>query len=221
MKKLKEICQGRGFLRPVKSEWELFRLDTGEGKAIVYKSGKVVFHESLKGLLIEIMEEEPGIEVGSDEAGKGEEEGALVISAVALDHNARKWLRAEGLLESKSIPPKRLDYIYRKVVERAQYISSKIITPSEFRSRWNRGNLNLLLAEWHREVIEDCLKHVKAKRIVIDSFDKRKLEEALSGLDIQVILEPRADTKYVSVAAASVVAKYLRESGGWRGRKWS
>ncbi len=195
-------------------------MESPEGKAIVYKSGKVVFHEPLRGLILSSLMEEPGVEVGSDEAGKGESEGAIVVAAVALDDKARKELRSLGLLESKSIPKARIPEIFREISARALYVSAKVVTPEEFRSLWREGNLNDLLASWHKQVVTDCLTHVKVDRVIIDSFDRKRLERAFSGLGIPVTLEAGADKKYVSVAAASLVARYLRDLNS-KGKKWS
>ncbi len=195
-------------------------MESPEGKAIVYKSGKVVFHSSLRYLILSSLIEEPGVEVGSDEAGKGEDEGAIVVAAVALDESARKELRSLGLLESKSVPRSRIPELFKEISARALHVSTKVVTPEEFRSLWKRGNLNDLLANWHKQVIKDCLTHVTADRVIVDSFDRKRLEKVFSDLRVQVILEAGADKKYVSVAAASLIAKYLR-GFSMRGKKWS
>ena len=174
----------------------------------------------MRELILSSLIEEPGVEVGSDEAGKGEDEGPIVVAAVALDEESRKELRSLGLLESKSIPKGRVQELFEEIKLRALHLSVRVVTPEEFRSLWVRGNLNFLLASWHEEVIRDCLNRVNATKVVVDSFDRKRLEEVLSWVKARLIIEPGADKKYVSVAAASVVARHIRELNGG-GKKWS
>lgn len=213
-----EILRREGQLQPSKSKWELFRFKVGGYKGIAYSSGKVVYHEPLISLIEDSLIELPGTEVGSDEAGKGEKAGPIVVAAVALDEYGRRRLRAKGLLESKSIPKERLEEIANNIEELALSIEYKVVAPEELLSVWRRGILNQLLAKWHFEVISKILGRIKVSRVIVDSFDDRRLKEAFSTLmdDINVIIEPKADERYSSAAAASVIAKriYLRNVGG-------
>lgn len=217
-----EILRGVGRLQPSKNKWELFRFEVGRYRGIAYSSGKVVYHEPLASLIEGSLVETSGIEVGSDEAGKGEKSGPIVVAAVALDENSRKYLRARGLLESKSLPKERLEETADMIEELALSIEYKIVTPEELLSIWRKGRLNHLLAKWHFEVISKVLEKVGASRAIVDSFDERRLREAFSPLigSIDVIIEPKADERYSSVAAASIIAKriYLRNIG--EGIKW-
>ncbi len=216
------IVELGGRILPPKNQWEFFRFEVQGYKGVVYTSGKVVYHEPLVSLVEDSLEESPGIEVGSDEAGKGERTGPLVVAAVALDDEGRRFLRARGLLESKSIPPRRLEEIADLVEARALAVSYRVVSPGELRSEWRKGNLNELLARWHLDVISEVLGEVNASRVVVDSFDDRRLKEVLSQLrDLEIIVEPRADLKYASVAAASVVAKRIYVRRVDEGIKWS
>ncbi len=210
-----------GKIEPPKNPWELFRFKFNDMLGIVYSSGKVVYHEPLASVIEDVLIEEEGIEVGSDEAGKGERTGPIVVAAVALDSEARKHLRARGLLESKSISRSKLMELASLVIERSEAYEVKVVFPKELFSRWRRGSLNELLVEWYYEVIAHVLGKVKASRVVIDSFDERRLRERFSSLkDIEVVIEPKADEKYASVAAASVLAKEIYLKNERKGTKW-
>ena len=206
---------------PPKNEWEEFRFEVNGYSGIVYRNGKVVYHEALVSLIESVLTEDDCIEIGSDEAGKGEMEGPIVVAAVALDGEGRKFLRARGLLESKSVPKGRIEELAGLI--RKVSISSHIkrISPEELRELWNRGNLNDLLSIWHLEVVKEVLKDTEACRIIVDSFDRRRLEEAFSQIrGVEVIIESGADLKYPSVAAASILAKFEYQKSDKTGIKW-
>lgn len=208
-------------LLPPRNPWEEFRFAVGQYIGIVYKSGKVVYHEELSRFIEGILVEDDCIEIGSDEAGKGEAAGPIVVAAVALDGRGRKLLRARGLLESKSLPKRRLNELASLIRKISISYSIRKVSPDELREVWKRGNLNDLLALWHLWVISDLLKVTNACRMIVDSFDEKKLKEAFSQVKgPQVIIESKADLRYSSVAAASILAKseYLKE--GSLGIKW-
>ncbi len=224
LENLKEqVTREGGRILPSKSKWELFRFEVLDYKGVVYSNGKVVYHEPLIPLIEKSLVEQRGIEIGSDEAGKGEKSGPIVVAAVALDDGGRKFLRARGLLESKSLSERRLLELADLVEEVAISLSYKIVTPDQLMAEWSRGKLNDLLTEWHLQVISDVLKEVRASKIIIDSFDKSKLREAFSFLEnrgIEVVIESGADLKYPSVAAASVIARRIYLEKMDEGVKW-
>lgn len=224
LRNLREKLSGLAKLHPPKSAWEEFRFSIWESVGIVYKSGKVVYHEPLSELIEGVLIEDDCVEIGSDEAGKGEPTGPIVVAAVAVDGRGRKFLRARGLLESKSVSRSRLAELADLVKNASLSYRVRKVIPDELREIWMRGNLNELLAKWHLEVVESLLEVVTPCRVIVDSFDQKKLRSAFSWLErsgIQVIVETDADLKYSSVAAASVIAKYeyLREE--FSGVKWS
>lgn len=222
LEKLKEKLSGLAKLHPPRNAWEEFRFSVGRYLGIVYRNGKVVYHETLSELIENVLIEDDCVEVGSDEAGKGESTGPIVVAAVAMDGRGRKFLRARGLLESKSVSKSRLSELADLV--RSASISYRIrkVSVEELREVWRKGNLNELLATWHLEVIESLAEALVPCRVIVDSFDERKLKNALSHFEkiAQVIIETNADSKYASVAAASVIARYeyLREAS--LGIKW-
>ncbi len=215
--------RSKGELTEPRSPWESFRFRINGYVGVVYSSGKVVYHEPLFPVIEEALSEE-GIEAGSDEAGKGEKTGPIVIAAVALDPSTRKRLRSKGLLESKSISRGRLEEIVTLIRKSAIAYATKIVYPDELSLVWRKGNLNDLLAKWHFEVVSNVLSRARVSRIIIDSFGRNKLEEYFSSLNnetIEVIIEPKADEKYATVAAASLLAKFLYIKNEKRGVKWA
>ncbi len=217
------VIREGGRILPPKSKWELFRFEVLDYKGVVYSSGKVVYHEPLIPLIEKSLIERPGIEVGSDEAGKGEKRGPIVVAAVALDEDGRRFLRARGLLESKSLSKHRLLELADMVERNSLALSYKVVTPDQLMSTWRKGKLNDLLTEWHLQVVSDVLDEVKASRIIVDSFDEVRLRRAFSSFEsrgIEVVIESGADLKYPSVAAASIIARRIYLEKMDEGIKW-
>ncbi len=219
-----QVMSEGGRVLPPKSKWELFRFEVLDYKGVVYSSGKVVYHEPLIPLIEKSLIERPGIEIGSDEAGKGERSGPIVVAAVALDEGGRRFLRARGLLESKSLSKHRLLELADMVEGNSLALSYKVVTPDQLMSKWRKGKLNDLLTEWHLQVVSDVFDEVKASKIIVDSFDEVRLREAFSSFEsrgIEVVIETGADLKYPSVAAASVVARRIYLEKMDEGIKWA
>lgn len=142
------------------------------------------------------------VEAGIDEAGRGCFWGPLVAGAVIWPDEAT-WsdeLRAisERIKDSKKLTAKRRAVLYKEIQKHAVAWSVGVVEPAEIdeygMSRANRlaftRALEGLGAEPQRLIIDGLLR--------IDS----KLEQ---------IVEPAADTTYLSVAAASIIAKEHRD----------
>lgn len=91
------------------------------------------------------------------------------------------------------------------------------LDPPEYNALHARvGNLNVILADLHAEVIRELAE--PGDRVVVDRFAREALlEERLAGLDIDLEQRPRAERE-PAVAAASVIAREefllaLREIG--------
>lgn len=142
------------------------------------------------------------VEAGIDEAGRGCFWGPLVAGAVVWPDEPM-WsdeLRAisERIKDSKKLTAKRRAVLYKEIQKHAVAWSVGIVEPEEIdeygMSRANRlaftRALEGLGAEPQRLIIDGLLR--------IDS-------------ELEQIVEPAADTTYLSVAAASIIAKEHRD----------
>ncbi len=209
--------------------YETFRLHCGNEVIVGYESGKIVATGDISGRALShaISELEPGagepIVIGSDEAGKGEWLGPLVVAAVALSPKESSTLRSVGVMDSKMLSLMRISELASVI--RDNGLSYRIVTvpPSRFNElmmdvRDEGKTLNDLLAWAHstavKHVVERAMGLGKRVRIVIDEFDKIKTEERLRrAIDLsrfEVSQYPRAEEE-VAVAAASILARDGRE----------
>ena len=155
------------------------------------------------------------IVVGVDEAGRGPVLGPLVIAAVAIDAAGAKKLEALGVKDSKLLSADKRLEIFEQMGEiitdyRVQVIEASAI---DLTLSSHSSNLNWLEADTaasmineieHNKVIVDCPSRN------IDSF-KDYFVNKLTNKKATIIMEHKADLNHISVAAASIVAKVIRD----------
>ncbi len=210
-----------------RNDYELYRIGFNDKVLIAYTTGTVVYHQDLADLVSKVFMG-LGTRIGIDEVGKGEAEGPLVVCAVALDDEGRRKAVSIGLVESKMARGERLFEIADKIREASVAVGIVVISPSEFKKLWKRGNLNDLLAKWHAKALERLTCTIKkADVVIVDSFDERRLRENLEHLakelGAKLVLENNADRRYLEVAAASTIASAIRRDlmkEGMRLKKW-
>lgn len=147
--------------------------------------------------------------IGTDEAGKGDYFGPLVVAAVFLDDRREAILAELGLRESKVVSDARCRELSRQVREVCSHTIVRI-NPERYNAlREKMGNLNHLLAWAHARAIEDVLGEVACDRVVTDRFQAGDLlRRALMERGRRVTVEERTGAESdLAVAAASVVAR--------------
>lgn len=147
--------------------------------------------------------------IGTDESGKGDYFGPLVIAGFYLEDAQEPVLRELGVRDSKTLSDKRCRAIAETL--RSGYPHSVVaIGPEKYNELYARmRNLNKLLAWGHARVIENILELVPAVRAVTDQFgDEKFVLNALlkKGRTIELVQRPRAEED-AAVAAASILAR--------------
>jgi ribonuclease HIII len=156
--------------------------------------------------------------LGTDEAGKGDYFGPLVIAAVWADDAAIAAFQAWGVADSKKLSDGRAHTLARQITQSRIPTAVVAIGPERYNELYAKmKNLNRLLAWGHARAIENLLEKAPAARVVIDQFAAPHLiENALleKGRQIQVEQRHRGESDPV-VAAASVLARseFLRRLG--------
>lgn len=205
------------------NEYELLRIENGEVKIIVYKSGKLVFNDNqkTKRIIKSILEKEEAYDyiLGTDEVGKGEWYGPLIVVCVALTPSELTTFREMGVRDSKSIKITILKQLAERITATKLKWKPLIIPPFTFNQKFaefKRENktLNELLAWAHSAAIKDMLDMIKynTAKIVIDKFDVEKTYRRLYGVDESrlTIIQTSKETE-VAVNVASILAKYTFE----------
>jgi len=135
---------------------------------------------------------------GADEAGRGSLAGPLVVAAVVLDYSREPFAGLRGLTDSKLLSPAARERIYRDLLCVASRVSWTAISPGTVdRVGLHRCNLSALCS-----VLESCSGAYGCA--LVDGFDLKRADLRASAL-------VRGDYKSATVAAASVVAKVVRD----------
>jgi len=225
IERLKSYIEEYGLSRiPVKSRYELLRVKDRGIEMILYKSGRLVYNDSseMRRIIDEILkiENEYTYILGTDEAGKGEWYGPLIVECVALKPREIDELRKIGVRDSKKLGKRRLLDLGDRLV-RSKFIRKPLILMPETYNRSYRKfrlegkTLNDLMAWAHARAIKDLIGKLKYERlkIIIDKFDLKKTEFRLRDLDktgIEVVQKIRGESE-IPVATASILAKYIFE----------
>jgi ribonuclease HIII len=147
--------------------------------------------------------------IGTDESGKGDYFGPLVIGGVHVESKAKTVLENLKVRDSKKISDKVIKDLDFQIRSTCTY-SVVVIGPEKYNLLYDKmKNLNKLLAWGHARVIENILLRVDCKRAVSDQFGSESfIKNALMKLGKQIELKqtPRAEAD-LGVAAGSILAR--------------
>jgi len=191
--------------------------------ATLYRSGKLVVQGRAAQLFVERFLPEhgatsapaappgaadgPGLvtTIGSDEAGKGDYFGPLVVAAVEVRPEDRALLAKTGVTDSKQLSDQRVALLAPWIAEHHRHVIQRLDPPEYNREYAAHGNLNELLADLHARAIARLA--APGVRVVVDQFaNEELLRTRLAETDVELIQIPRGERE-LAVAAASVLAR--------------
>ena len=156
---------------------------------------------------------------GVDDAGRGSMVGPLVIAGVRIDKKNLKKLKSIGVQDSKKLSPKTREILYKKIIEIVDEYYVVRISPKTIDSNVFKHKLNHLEAKNMAKVIKELSPQVA----YVDSCDvdyKRFGNEiSLLTSNSKIISRHHADSRFVVVAAASIIAKVSRDKSIHRLKK--
>lgn len=147
--------------------------------------------------------------IGTDESGKGDFFGPLVIAGVLVDEKSAQRFLDLGIKDSKKLTDKKM---LAMSIEIKKYAPHSIIAISNTKYNElyaNIKNLNKLLAWGHARAIENILNSHTCEYALSDKFgDESLIKNALmkNGQSIRLEQMVRAESD-IAVAAASVLAR--------------
>ncbi len=151
----------------------------------------------------------PAAWIGSDEVGKGDYFGPLVVVAARVERDRVPLLVELGAADSKTLGDAQMQAIAPEL-EAVVMHQKVVIGPEAYnRLRDKFKNLNHLLAWAHARAIEDLLAQAPADYALVDRFaDERVLQRKMmeTGRRIRLDQRPRAEED-PAVAVASILAR--------------
>lgn len=169
--------------------------------------GEILFDEFVDEI------EEPGEYIGTDESGKGDYFGPLVVAGVFVNKDSRFKLKELGVRDSKTISDEQIKYLakgIKKVVGKGY--ETVLINPERYNQLYEKmGNLNQILGWAHSRVLENLLEKVNSPSAISDKFGSEKiiqtaLMEKGRKLDLQQVTKAE---RFIAVASASILARNL------------
>jgi ribonuclease HIII len=154
---------------------------------------------------------EPKIYIGTDESGKGDYFGPLVIAAVFTNPSFSNKLKEIGVKDSKELTDQSISIIAAKIKKLEGCVFDVIvISPEKYNILYDKmGNLNKLLGWAHAKAIENVLDVKIAPEAISDKFGNEKyIHSSLQekGKEIKLHQVTKAE-KFTAVAAASILAR--------------
>lgn len=147
--------------------------------------------------------------IGTDESGKGDFFGPLVIAGVLVDEQNAEYFKELGIKDSKKLSDKKMLAMSVEIKKRAPH-SIIAISNSKYNELYaNIKNLNKLLAWGHARAIENILNSSTCEYALSDKFgDEALIKSALmkNGRSIRLEQMCKAESD-IAVAAASVLAR--------------
>lgn len=194
----------------------------GEGVvATLYNSGKLVVQGAgaelfiaryVEGGKVQAAASKPEREatpivtlIGSDECGKGDYFGPLVVCAVKLTPEMAEMLAGGRIADSKTLSDKLILTLAGALRERVPNAVARL-DPEQYNAEYERvGNVNEILADLHAKAIRALYE--PGIHVLVDRFAKESLiASRLADLDIDLEQRPRAESN-MAVATASVIAR--------------
>lgn len=129
---------------------------------------------------------------GMDEVGRGPLAGNVVVACVAMPNDPL----IEWVDDSKKLSESRREKVYQQILETALYIGVGQATPEEI------DEINILQAT--KKAMRQAADQVPADVYLVDAVTNL----GLKGMEIPII---KGDATSYSIAAASIVAKVIRD----------
>lgn len=206
----------------------LWRARTSKYSAIFYNTGKFLIQGSDVSDIAKRVEQFLGItsvsspsannelsldipikHIGSDESGKGDFFGPLVIAAVMVDETNIEILQKAGIKDCKKVDDKNINKMTAVIKNNCPF-SVITINPAKYNELYAKlKNLNLLLAWGHARAIENILEKKECDFALSDKFgDEKLIKNALLKRGKNIRLEQRCKAESdIAVAAASILAR--------------
>ena len=159
--------------------------------------------------------------IGCDEVGNGDFFGGITFAAVYVNEETINFLKQLGVDDSKKLTDDFIIQIYPEIIKKCKYVQ-KIMYPKEYNELYSKfQNINTVKTFGHNYCITKiqlaCNKHLQRHvPVIMDQYcHPSTYQKHLLFIDNKIEnyqkvdhFETKAESKYIGVAAASVIARY-------------
>lgn len=154
--------------------------------------------------------------IGSDEVGKGDYFGPLVVVAVFADQKHLPLLKELGVKDSKHLKDEQIISIAKDLLTFIPYSLLKLDNPKYNEMQKKGMTQGKITALMHNQAISHLLRKMapqKPEAILIDQFAEapvyfRHLQGQQNIVKERVFFSTKAESIHLAVAAASILARY-------------
>ena len=148
---------------------------------------------------------------GVDEAGRGSMLGPLVVAGISISKSKVNLLKKQGVRDSKKLSPRAREHLYKKIIQIVDDHYIVKIPPRIIDKSVSNHSLNHLEAKYMAKVISK----LSPSTAFVDSCDvnSKRFGKEISKLTTNTKIRSyhHADSKFITVSAASILAKVSRD----------
>lgn len=153
-------------------------------------------------------------QLGSDEVGTGDYFGPVVVVSCIVEENNLTLLKKLKIQDSKQIKDDEILKIAPILMENLTY-SKLIVDDKKYNQIHQTNNMNAIKAKLHNQALFLSKNKYSnnIKQIIVDQFtpEKSYYKYLINEKNIvdKITFETKAENKYLSVACASIIARYI------------
>lgn len=222
--------------------YSIFQAVDGDSVVTLYESGKIVFQgrdadlasqfwietERMNNANLEVKNSDkkennkkdfidPKIyystSIGSDEVGKGDFFGPIVVTAAYVKKEDIPFLEKLGIKDSKKMDDSKILEIVPKMIEKITY-ESVVFSNKEYNEKQKQGyNINKITAILHNQVLSKLKNKYPYDYIIVDQFAEKYVYfsylKNVNNVVLDITFLTKAESKCLSVACASLISRYI------------
>lgn len=154
--------------------------------------------------------------IGSDEVGTGDYFGPIVVTATLVNKDTRKLLEELKIMDSKKMTDERILRCAPIIMKKIPYVTFTL-SNEKFNDLSNKGfNMNKIKAILHNRVLYELSnKDLSYHKIIVDQFTTPRSyfsylkQENITDKVTKITFLTKGESKHLSVAAASVISRYI------------
>lgn len=184
----------------------------------IYTSNKIVFQGQDADIYSSFLDDDNRdfiIHSGSDEVGTGDFFGPIVVVASIVDQKSFEILKKYQIDDSKKLNDDKILKIVPEFIDEMLF-TTLILDNKKYNEIIKTNNMNQIKAKLHNQAFLNLLKKYNRlpEKNYIDQFCDKKLYfnnylKDTSDVFKNLIFETKAESKYLAVALASVIARYV------------
>ena len=154
--------------------------------------------------------------IGSDEVGTGDYFGPIIVTATLVNKDTRKLLEDLKIMDSKKMTDDKIRRCAPIIMNKIPYVTFTLSNTKYNELSLKGFNMNKIKAILHNKVLYELSnKNTNYHKIIVDQFTTPRSyfsylkQENIEEKVTKITFLTKGESKHLSVAAASVISRYL------------